>query len=147
MQITERDTSILSQVAFKEAARFYDGTEASVPAFLDALSILTDGLIAQVKTTTEAHATVSQAASVPVQQPAAGTAAAATQQLASNGMFTLSIKGEQHGPIPDWAVAKAAENGVTEVWDNRNKLAENPKYPWFKSTGSDKTPFWPPKGS
>jgi hypothetical protein len=58
----------------------------------------------------------------------------------------VSIKGDQWGPIPDWLVLEAAQSGVTQVWDNRNQLAANPKRPWFKDVNGDKA-FWAPKGT
>jgi hypothetical protein len=58
----------------------------------------------------------------------------------------VSIKGDQWGPIPDWLVLEAAQAGVTQVWDNRNGLAANPKRPWFKDANGDKA-FWAPKGT
>ena len=59
---------------------------------------------------------------------------------------TVTIKGDQWGPIPDWLVLEAAQAGVTQVWDNRNGLAANPKRPWFKDVNGDKA-FWAPKGT
>jgi hypothetical protein len=58
----------------------------------------------------------------------------------------VSIKGNQWGPIPDWLVLEAAQAGVTQVWDNRDQLAANPKRPWFKDVNGDKA-FWAPKGT
>ena len=58
----------------------------------------------------------------------------------------VTIKGDQWGPIPDWLVLEAAQAGVTQVWDNRNQLAANPKRPWFKDVNGDKA-FWAPKGT
>ncbi len=58
----------------------------------------------------------------------------------------VTIKGDQWGPIPDWLVLEAAQAGVTQVWDNRNQLAQNPKRPWFKDVNGDKA-FWAPKGT
>lgn len=63
----------------------------------------------------------------------------------SSGGFTVRIKGKQHGPIPDWLVTACQAKGVTEVWDNRDGLASNPKRPWFKSTSTDDA-FWAPRG-
>ena len=57
----------------------------------------------------------------------------------------LRIKGKTHGDIPDWLYAEAAKAGVTEVWDNRDGLAQNPKRPHFKDAHGEKA-FWPPKG-
>ena len=58
----------------------------------------------------------------------------------------VTIKGDQWGPIPDWLVLEAAQAGVTQVWDNRDQLAANPKRPWFKDANGDKA-FWAPKGT
>ena len=58
----------------------------------------------------------------------------------------VTIKGNQWGPIPDWLVLEAAQAGVTQVWDNRDQLAANPKRPWFKDANGDKA-FWAPKGT
>jgi hypothetical protein len=57
----------------------------------------------------------------------------------------LRIKGKQHGELPEWLFAEAAKKGVTEVWDNRDGLAQNPKRPHFKDAHGDAA-FWPPKG-
>lgn len=60
--------------------------------------------------------------------------------------FEVRIKGKQHGPIPAWLAAACAEKGVTEVWDNRDGLAANPKRPWFKAVNGTEA-FWAPKGA
>jgi hypothetical protein len=57
----------------------------------------------------------------------------------------ISVKGNQFGPIPDWLVLEAAQAGVTQVWDNRDKVAGT-KRPWFKDVNGDKA-FWPPRGT
>ena len=77
---------------------------------------------------------------LPAQAPLAKTSSTAAE---ANG---VSIKGDQWGPIPDWLVLEAAQAGVTQVWDNRNQLAANPKRPWFKDANGDKA-FWAPKGT
>ena len=57
----------------------------------------------------------------------------------------VTIKGNQFGAIPDWLIAEAAQAGVTQVWDNRDKVAGT-KRPWFKDVNGDKA-FWPPRGT
>jgi hypothetical protein len=57
----------------------------------------------------------------------------------------ISIKGNQFGDIPDWLVLEAAQAGVIQVWDNRDKVAGT-RRPWFKDVNGDKA-FWPPKGT
>jgi len=57
----------------------------------------------------------------------------------------VTIKGNQYGDIPDWLVLEAVQAGVTQVWDNRDKIAGT-KRPWFKDVNGDKA-FWPPRGT
>jgi hypothetical protein len=57
----------------------------------------------------------------------------------------ISVKGNQFGPLPDWLVLEAAQAGVSQVWDNRDKVAGT-KRPWFKDVNGDKA-FWPPRGT
>ena len=61
----------------------------------------------------------------------------------------VSVKGTQHGPIPDWLVLEAFQAGVSEVYDNRDQVLDNPKRPWFKATtgGKDAKAFWAPRGT
>lgn len=65
------------------------------------------------------------------------------QQMGGGG---LTVKGTQHGNLPDWLYAQAAEKGVTEVYDNRDR-AMGTKRPWFKATvgGDNAAAFWPPR--
>lgn len=60
--------------------------------------------------------------------------------------FKVTVKGKQHGPIPEWIHRSAQKAGITEVWDNREARKENPKRPHFVGTDENKTPFWAPKG-
>ena len=57
----------------------------------------------------------------------------------------VTVKGNQYGDIPDWLVLEASQTGVTQVWDNRDKVAGT-KRPWFKDVNGDKA-FWPPRGT
>jgi hypothetical protein len=57
----------------------------------------------------------------------------------------VTIKGNQYGDIPDWLVLEAVQAGVSQVWDNRDKVAGT-KRPWFKDVNGDKA-FWPPRGT
>ena len=60
----------------------------------------------------------------------------------------VKVRGIQHGALPDWLVIEAVQAGVTEVYDNRADVLDNPKRPWFKATtgGKDAKAFWAPKG-
>lgn len=61
----------------------------------------------------------------------------------------VTVKGKQHGPLPDWLALAAFQAGVTEVYDNRDSLQDYPTRPWFKATtgGKDAKAFWAPKGT
>jgi hypothetical protein len=76
---------------------------------------------------------------LPAQSPIVKTSSTMAE---ANG---ISVKGNQFGPIPDWLVLEAAQAGVTQVWDNRDKVAGT-KRPWFKDVNGDKA-FWPPRGT
>ena len=66
-----------------------------------------------------------------------------TEVISSGG--SVSIKGTTHCPIPEWLIKACKRDGVTEVWDNRDGLAENPKRPSFRATSGEKS-YWPPRG-
>ena len=57
----------------------------------------------------------------------------------------VQVKGTQHGDLPEWLLNEAFKEGVTQVWDNRDKVAGT-KRPWFKDANGDKA-FWPPRGT
>ena len=57
----------------------------------------------------------------------------------------LTVKGTQHGELPNWLYAEAQSFGVTQVWDNRDKVGGT-RRPWFKDVNGEKA-FWPPKGT
>jgi type IV secretory pathway protease TraF len=76
---------------------------------------------------------------LPAQSPIVKTSSTMAE---ANG---ISVKGNQFGPLPDWLVLEAAQAGVTQVWDNRDKVAGT-RRPWFKDVDGDKA-FWPPKGT
>jgi hypothetical protein len=76
---------------------------------------------------------------LPAQSPIVKTSSTMAE---ANG---ISVKGNQFGPIPDWLVLEAAQAGVTQVWDNRDKVAGT-KRPWFKDVNGDKA-FLPPRGT
>lgn len=148
MSFTNTDCSIITQVAFKEAARFYDGSEASVPAFIDALSILSDALFAQIDANVETHS--GQQAVAQAQQSVSASLTAELGATEMGNAATVEVittkEGGQQGPLPEWFITAAANKGVTRVYDNRARLSVNPKLPWFKSPKDQgEVPFWPPR--
>jgi hypothetical protein len=57
---------------------------------------------------------------------------------------SVTVKGKQHGPLPDWLIKACKRDGVTTVYDNRDSLALNPKRPSFKAVDAEKA-YWPPR--
>lgn len=78
-----------------------------------------------------------------------------TTAAPAGGDIRVMNPNEQDGPLPDWLVNSCGRDGITAVWDNRQK-AKGTKQPWFKEAvargaqgrGKDGEPkaYWPPKG-
>jgi hypothetical protein len=66
---------------------------------------------------------------------------------ASETDFIVTVRGQQHGPLPTWLLEACKRDGITEVYDNRDGLAQNPKRPWFKAVNDKEKAYWAPKGS
>ncbi len=141
----DKDRSIVMQVAAKIAADLTNKNQPIETVLADwniAFNFVTDDLF-------EKHGFNGQAPA-PTQTFTIDQAAAQVEQ--AFGATTVSgnslrVKGDQHGPLPDWLFPMAAAAGVSEVYDNRDGLRDNPKRPWFKSTagGQNAPAFWPPR--
>lgn len=149
MALTDRDVSILTQVAFKGAIEMSKGEDildSSVSSLFEAKVLyLTDTLVSAVEVATEKHA---KSVAAPVRQPAAA-AAEADPNDPNEGITVVETKdgNGQNGALPAWFKKAAKAANVTKVFDNRHRLAENDKLPWFKDADEkDGKPFWPPKG-
>lgn len=143
MNTISKDQSIITQVAAKIAADLTPKTEdvnKNLADFLVAFEVTTEALL-------KAHGmnaiTDEQQFTEAVNEVFAQPTPQVAPQPASGG-FSVRIKGKQHGPIPEWLASACMAKGVTEVWDNRDRLADNPKRPWFKSTTSEDA-FWAPR--
>jgi len=154
-----KDESIITQVAAKIAADLIppDTTvEMNISNWVIAFDAVREAMFA-------AHGAAPQ----PQAQPMAAPSAQYEPPFGANDMqqvnsvfpnsepvtnMTVQVKGTQHGPLPDWLATAAAKAGVTQVWDNRDGLAQNPKRPWFKAADGTKdgrgqdVAFWPPRG-
>lgn len=147
MSAVSKDQSIILQVAGKIAADLTPKTEdinTNVANWIMAFDAVSEGLFSSMgmtgATPEQVEQNVIQAfGATPVATPTP------TQTFSQPTGGTVRIKGKQHGPIPDWLITECAKVGVTEVWDNRDGLAANPKRPWFKATVGDKA-FWAPRG-
>jgi hypothetical protein len=165
----DRDRNIMTQVAFKGAVDLavHGDLDLADPEgqarFEQAFSYLTESLFGAVESAhTASTAQIIQGQfpgtvqvppiqhpvqqSQPYQQPVAAGYGAQQQQPFNGGGMGLAVKGSQFGPLPEWLYAMAAEKGVTEVYDNRDRVAGS-KRPWFKATtgGDNAAAFWPPR--
>lgn len=147
-----KDQSIIMQVCAKIASELTpkgDDVNTNIVRFQDAYEAVCEIILTSQGMTnqpTPAFQPVVQQSHNPAPQPAESASDEATFMHAfpSATGFTVRIKGKQHGPIPEWLNEQCAMKGVTEVWDNRDGLASNPKRPWFKSTSTNDA-FWEPK--
>jgi hypothetical protein len=150
MNTISKDQSIITQVAAKIAADLTpktDDVNMNISNWAIAFEATTDALLSvhgmTAMTEQEALETVAREFNGTIVDNK-DAVAYPTQPAATTG-FQIRIKGKQHGPIPAWLADAAASKGVSEVWDNRDGLAANPKRPWFKAVQGDAA-FWPPRG-
>jgi len=162
-----KDQSIITQVAAKIAAELTpmtDNVDMNVANWASAFTTVRDTLFdAHGDAVTTAVNTASPQVApsylpdpaaiaqdvFPNSQPVQPSTAAPYAAAPTN--MTVQVRGTQHGPLPEWLAAQAAAAGVTQVWDNRDGLAANPKRPWFKAADGTKNAkgqdvaFWPPR--
>lgn len=150
MSAVSKDQSIILQVAGKIAADLTPKTEdinTNVSNWIMAFDAVSEGLFTSMGMAVGTPEQVQQQVMDAFGATVVDTppAYAPTQSFSQPTGGSVRIKGKQHGPIPDWLQSECAKVGVTEVWDNRDGLAANPKRPWFKATVGDKA-FWAPRG-
>jgi hypothetical protein len=150
--MVSKDQSIIMQVAAKIASELTPKTNdmsSNIMAFSEAYDA-----VCEIILTSQGFGVPSATETVPpapvadeqllIQQSFPQATPLTSSSTATS--FTVTIKGKQHGPIPEWLNDACAVKGVREVWDNRDTIAGNPKRPWFKSTtGNDA--FWAPRGN
>jgi hypothetical protein len=140
-----KDQSIITQVAAKIAAELTpkgDDVMTNISNWVMAFDACTDALLSKHDMDANAPA-VSEANAVA--NAIAMVTEAFPNTTSSTSTFDVRIKGKQHGPIPEWLGEACRRDGVTEVWDNRDGLAANPKRPWFKAVNGDQA-YWAPRG-
>lgn len=163
MQLSEKDRSILTQVAFKAAVEngTARGANLSNPehqtSFALAYTFLKDFLFAEVQGDTpqpEPQYAPQTAAPAPAASNDYGAAQEAVEKAfpgtteAPNGGLTVL---NQTGPIPHWLFEACANDGTTEVHDNRDKATKENRQPWFRDTSGRKNAkgrdyaYWQPK--
>lgn len=127
----DKDKSIITQVAAKIAS---DLTihNANFGDFLMHLTAVKEALFEEIYGTPT---------------PSEETMIMQTFPTASESEFDVRVKGQQHGPLPTWLIEACKRDGITEVYDNRDGLATNPRRPWFKAVNDKEKAYWAPKGS
>lgn len=146
-----KDQSIVMQVAAKIASELTpktDDVNTNITSFITAYDAVCEIILeSQGLTASSSSASVTPTATTAPQVSEEELVMAGFPQATPqpSGGFSVRIKGKQHGPIPEWLNEQCAMKGVTEVWDNRDGIAQNPKRPWFKSTSSNDA-FWAPRG-
>ena len=138
----DKDKAIITQVCAKIAADLTDKTkemDARVSEYAVLFSTIKELVFDEIFGDTSAAQEVSTTNAVQMVQ----SSFAGSETVSSGG--TVSIKGTTHGPVPEWLIKACKRDGVTEVWDNRDGLAENPKRPSFRATSGEKS-YWPPRG-
>jgi len=138
----DKDKAIITQVCAKIAADLTDKTkemDARVSEYAVLFSTIKELVFDEIFGDTSAAQEVSTTNAVQMVQ----SSFAGSEAVSSKG--ELSIKGTTHGPVPEWLIKACKRDGVTEVWDNRDGLAENPKRPSFRATSGEKS-YWPPRG-
>jgi hypothetical protein len=138
----DKDKAIITQVCAKIAADLTDKTkemDARVSEYAVLFSTIKELVFDEIFGDTSAAQEVSTTNAVQMVQ----SSFAGSETVSSVG--AVSIKGTTHGPVPDWLIKACKRDGVTEVWDNRDGLADNPKRPSFRATNGEKS-YWPPRG-
>lgn len=147
-----RDKSILTQVAFKGAIEVCGdqiGSDAGNLAFIETLTFLTDALMQEVAERTGEATVKPQAVQPPAPQAqnAVQEVFGQVEQVNTTVEIIRTKNGAPFGDIPAWLITQAQAKGVTKVFDNRDRLQQNPKLPWFKAPADQgEHAFWPPRG-
>jgi hypothetical protein len=140
----DKDRAIITQVCAKIAADLTDkstGVDERLGEFTTLFSSITEIIIEQIYGGEE-----SQTQNNNIIQMAKDTFNADEVNTPMSGSSgTVTVKGLQHGPLPEWLIKACKRDGVTTVYDNRDGLAANPKRPSFKAVDAEKA-YWPPRG-
>jgi hypothetical protein len=146
-----KDESIITQVAAKIAADLVPDA-GDINQNIADWAIAFDAVLDAIKTAHNVAPTQAVTGAFPGATVTSGPAPAAPmQQTQAPTNMTVTVRGTQHGPLPDWLLSQCAAHGVTAVFDNRDGLAVNPKRPWFKAADGTKNnrgddmAFWPPR--
>ncbi len=143
----DKDKSIITQVAAKiasELATSDKDVNTAITAFADAFDAVTELLMGAIygnqqqftQTATTSTAYNNEQVEVAMIQSAFPEA---------TEISGVIVRGTQHGDLPSWLITACKKDGITEVYDNRDGLAANPKRPWFKAVNDKEKAYWPPR--
>jgi hypothetical protein len=144
----DKDRAIITQVCAKIAADMTDKStdvDTRLGEFATLFSTVSDILMESIygETATTAPTLAEQNSKVVSMVKEAFNAEEVFAPNASTSAG-VSVKGQQHGPLPEWLIKACKRDGVTLVYDNRDGLAANPKRPSFKAVDAEKA-YWPPR--
>lgn len=138
-----KDESIVTQVAAKIASELTSvtqtngSTEEIQVAYLSHFDFVREALVGAHGFSGNANANIQHAVKE----------FNASYESAGSG---LTVKGIQHGPLPEWLVEACSKAGVTSVYDNRDTATAENRRPLFKAADGKTNgkgqpiPFWPP---
>lgn len=137
----DKDKSIITQVAAKIAAELTPkagDVNTNISAFADAFDAVTELLLGAIYGGSQAHY-------MPQQMEAQDVATVQRAFPEATEISGVIVRGTQHGELPSWLITACKKDGITEVYDNRDGLASNPKRPWFKAVNDKEKAYWPPR--
>lgn len=147
-----KDESIVSQVAAKIASELATASGGDINTLITNFSIaydaVEDALFSKMGFGADQSAAPFSGGNANViAAQFGGNTEVQYEQPRANG---ITIKGTQHGPVPEWLVSAAAKAGVTEVWDNRDSAgpSHGNNKPLFKQVvpkGQEGIAFWAPR--
>lgn len=138
----DKDKSIITQVAAKIAAELTPkagDVNTNIASFADAFDAVTELLMGAIYGGTQAQQPTT---SYNEEAEVAMVRQAFPEAVEMNGVI---VRGTQHGELPSWLITACKKDGITEVYDNRDGLAANPKRPWFKAVNDKEKAYWPPR--
>lgn len=144
----DKDRAIITQVSAKIAADLTNKTtdvDARLGEFATLFSSINEIMMDTIYGgTTNSQAVQQNTAVITMLKQELGAEEVQAPAKQSSSSSTVTVKGTQHGPLPDWLIKACKRDGVTVVYDNRDGLAENPKRPSFRAVDAEKA-YWPPR--
>jgi hypothetical protein len=143
----DKDRAIITQVCAKIAADLTTkelDVEQRLGEFATLFSSITEIMMEEIYGTSNMNHAIEQNNNVVKMVKEAFNAEEVSVSETTTASGPVSVKGKQHGPLPEWLIKACKRDGVTTVYDNRDGLAANPKRPSFKAVDAEKA-YWPPR--